>query len=249
MRTLTNPAFYSDELRMLLGEEPERLARVLHDPDSIELLTWNLFASLDTHRDRRYLAYRFQAFGGGSVREPVRLSLWSGRHREPLLRPSARYVATIRERARAAGGDDSSTQSLEAPLEAPVRAETPDVLILVEPMLHAYPRGSGGRDRLVELIDAGLEQARRLSKTLAVTAVYPSGTDVAAQASARMQHLRDPATLAEELGGRDRVPPIILREIPWQQLIRMWEQEREHMRLGGEPVRAFLDHARDRGLR
>lgn len=248
MRT-TSPAFYADELRMLLGEEPERLARVLEDPDSVELLTWNVFASLDTHRDRRYLAYRFQAFGGGSVREPVRLSLWSGRHREPLLRPSAAYVARVRELARAAGGDASATKELEAPLEVPVRVETPDVLILIEPMLDAYPRGAGGRDRLVELIDAGLDQARRLSKTLAVAVVYPSGTSVAAQASACMQHLRDPAALAEELGRCDQVPPVVLREVPWQQLIRVWEQERDHLHLSGQPVRAFLEHARQRALR
>jgi hypothetical protein len=110
-------------------------------------------------------------------------------------------------------------------------------------------RGAGGRDRVVELVDAGLEQARRLSKTLAVAVVYPSGTEVGSEVSARMHRLRDPAVLAAELPHRTQVPPVVLREVPWQQLLRMWEQEQPYLRLGGQPVKAFLEHARALGLR
>lgn len=247
-RTKTNPVFYADELRLELSGDAPRLERVLTDPASVDLLTWNVFASLDTHRDRDYLAYRLQQFGGSEVRAPVRLSLWTGRHREPLLRPSPGYVATVRERARAAGGSAVSTAELEAPIEVPVRIESPDVLVLVDTLLDHPRRGAGGRDRLVELVDAGLDHARRLSKTLAVAAVYPSGTPVAAEVSAGMNDLRDPARLAAALPHRDRVPPVILREVPWQQLLRIWEQEAPYLELGGQPVKHFLQHVRGRAL-
>ena len=115
MRTKTNPAFYADELRLLLADEPERLARALTDPDSADLLIWNVFSSLDTHRDPGYLAWRLQQFGGAELRAPVRLSLWTGRRREPLLRPGSAYVAQVRRRAEAAGGGPGATAELEAP--------------------------------------------------------------------------------------------------------------------------------------
>lgn len=247
MRTKTNPVFFADDLRLELAGDPDRLQRVLSDPDSVELLTWNVFASLDTHTDPAYLAYRLQALGGGEVRAPVRISLWTGREREPLLRPGSGYVATVRGRARAAGGDASSTTALEAPIEVPVRIESPDVVVLVDTIGDRYRPGTGGRDRLVELIDAGLDQARRLSKTLAVAVVYPSGTPVATEVSARVNRLRDPATLAAELPHRSGVPAVVLREVPWQQLLRLWEQELPHLRVAGQPSKAFLELARSRG--
>jgi hypothetical protein len=247
-RTKTNPAFYADELRLELAGDPQRLERILSDPDSVDLLTWNVFASLDTHPDRDYLAYRLQQLGGPEVRAPVRISLWTGRAREPLLRPSAGYVAAVRERARMVGGSAASTAELEAPVEVPVRVESPDVLVLVETMLGRYRRGAGGRDRLVELIDAGLDQARRLSKALAVAVVYPSGTPVAAEVSARVDALRDPAALAAELPHRERIPPVVLREVAWQQLLRVWDEESRYLQVAGQPVKAFREHLRARDL-
>lgn len=249
MKTKTNPAFYGDQLRLLLAGEPERLERALTDPDSADLLTWNVFASLDTHRDPRYLAYRLQVFGGAELQAPVRLSLWTGRHREPLLRPGSGYIAQVRGRARAAGGGPGAVAELEAPIEVPVRIESADVLVLVDVWAGAGHQGAGGRDRIVELIEAGLDHARGLSKTLTVAVVYASGTPLAAELSARVNALRDPAALAAALPHRDRVPPVVLREVPLQQLLRAWEQELPHLDTGGQPVRAFLDHLRARGLR
>ncbi|MBA2528663.1 MAG: hypothetical protein H0V19_01655, partial [Euzebyales bacterium] len=193
----TNPLFFPDELRMLLGGE--RAERALTDPDSVDLLTWNVFSTLDTHRDRRWLAHRLQAFGGAAVRAPVRLSLWTGAEREPLLHPSPAYVAEIRRRAAEHGGDAASVAGFSAPVEVPVRVESPDVLALVETTVANVPRGRGGRDRIVELVDAGMDHARRLGRGLAVAFVYQSGTDAAAELSARLNALRDPARLAAEL--------------------------------------------------
>jgi len=249
MRTKTNPAFYADELRLLLADEPERLARALTDPDSADLLIWNVFSSLDTHRDPGYLAWRLQQFGGAELRAPVRLSLWTGRRREPLLRPGSAYVAQVRRRAEAAGGGPGATAELEAPVEVAVRIESPDVCVLVDVWTDASHQGTAGRDRVVELVEAGLDQARRLSKTLTVAVVYASGTPLAGELSARINALRDPAALAAALPHRDRVPAVVLREVPWQQLLRAWEQELHYLDTGGQPVRAFLDHVRTRGLR
>ncbi len=246
MRTKTNPVFFADNLRLELADDPDRRERVLSDPDSVDLLTWNVFSSLDTHTDRPYLAYRLQAFGGSEVRAPVRISLWTGRDREPLLRPSAAYVARVRERARAVGGDASATVELERPIEVPVRIESPEVVMLVE--TRGQRQGSGGRDRIVELVDAGLDQARRLSKALAVAVVYPSGTPMAADLSAHLNRLRDPAVLAAELPHRSSVPNVVLRELPWQQLLRLWKQELPYLGLGGQPTKAFVEHLRSRGF-
>lgn len=248
MRTKTNPVFFADELRLELAGQPERLERIFDDRDSVDLLTWNVFSSLDRHVDRRYLAYLLQALGGDDLRESVRLSLWTGRDREPLLRPGAAYVSMIRERARAAGGDATATAALEAPTEVPVRIESPDLVVLVDTLGDTARSGVGGRDRIAELVDAGLDQARRLSKALAVAVVYPSGTPLAAQVSARMQRLRDPGALAAELPHRTRVPPVVLRELPWQQLLRVWEQELPYLRLAGQPTKPFIEYLRARGL-
>lgn len=247
-KTRTNPAFYADQLRLMLAGEPERLEAALTDPTSLDLVTWNLFASLDTHQDPDYLAYRLQPFGGSGIRSPVRISMWTGRRRGPRLQPSHGYVTTVRERAQSVGGDASATEAFEAPIEVPVRVESPDVLVLTETMGKEYPYGVGGRDRIIELVDAGLEHARRLSKTLAVALVYRSGSNAAAEASARMQALRDPATLAAELPHRQSVPPVVLREMPWQQLARIWEQEVPYLDLGGQPVRPFIELLHERDL-
>ena len=246
--TKTNPTFYDDQLRLLLGNEPERLERIHRDPDNLELLTWNVFASLETHTDRDYLAYRMQQFGGSAVRAPVKTSLWTGRDREPRLMPSSGYVTAVRQRAQSAGGGAAATQDLEAALEVPVRLESPDMLMLVDTMWDRYPPGQGGRDRIIELVDAGLDHARRLSKILAVTVVYRSGTSGAADVSMRMRELRDRAVLAEQLPHRASVPAVVLRELPWQQLARVWQQEIKYLRLGGQPVRGFIQHLRGLGL-
>lgn len=248
-RTTTNPAFYADELRLELADDPDRLDRVLTAPASVDLLTWNVFTALDTHGDRDYLAYRLQALGGAEVRAPIRLSLWTGRDREPRLEAPPAYVAAVRERAAAVGGDAASVAEFARPVEVPVRVESPDVLVLVETMWDDYPVGNGGRDRIIELVDAGLEHARRLGKTLAVAVVYPSGTDGAAEASAQMQRLRQPGGLAAALPHRAAVPPVVLRELPWQQLLRIWAAEAPYLQLGGQPVRAFRrQYVRSLGL-
>lgn len=246
MRTKTNPVFYADQMRLEVS--PERSERIIAGPDDVDLATWNLFMSLDTHRDRDYLAYRLQALGGPELRAPLRLSLWTGRDREPLLTPSAAYRGRVRERAAAAGGDRTSTRELEAPIEVPVRIESPDVVVLVDTVGDHVRQGAGGRDRLVELIDAGLEQARRLSKTLAVAVLHPAGTPVARDLSARIERLRDPAALAAELPYRTGMPPVVLNAVSWQELLRLWEAEQPYLHLAGQPVRGFSQWMRERGF-
>ncbi len=250
LRTRTNPVFYPDQLRLALSSEPDRLERAFTDPTSLDLFTWNVFASLDTHTDEDWLAYRLQALGGSAVTAPVRLSLWSGRHSGPQLRSSRAYLDAIRSRTHEFGADATGDLAEFAePIEVPVRIETPDVLLLVDTVWQRPPRGHGGRDRLVELIDAGLDHARRVDNKLAIGMVYAAGSDTGAELSHRINQLRDPDQLAVELPWREHLPPIVLREMTWAQLLATWEQEREYLDLGGQPVRAFLDHAQARGLR
>jgi hypothetical protein len=247
-RTRTNPVFYATDVRLRLADQPQRLERALSDPRSVDLVTWNVFASLDTHPDDDWLAYRLAALGGDGVRAPARMTLWTGRDREPLLAPSRGFVEHTRARMRAAGADESALADFTAPVEVPVRVDTPDVLVLVDTMLDSGA-GRAGRDRVVELVDAGLEHARRLSVALAVAFVYTSGTPAAGELSSRLAALRAPRALAAALPWRTDVPPVLLRELSWHQLLRMWETETEQLDLDGQPVRRFLEYAHALGLR
>lgn len=248
-RTKTRPVFYAERLAMVLGEGRERLAAMEADPERVDLLTWNIFASLATHADQDWLAYRLQALGGPAMRAPLRISLWTGRDREPFLRPSPEYLAAIKQRSEAAGTAGTDLSAFEQTIDLPVRIESPDTLLLVDTIGTQYRRGGGGRDRLLELIDAGLDHARRLSRALTVAVVYPSGTPAAGDLSARINELRDPTTLRAELAHRRSVPPLALRELSWQRLIHLWDAEREYLDLSGQPVKAFLAHLESRGLR
>jgi hypothetical protein len=245
-KTRTNPLFAPERLRLLVGEE--RTQRALEDPDSVDLLVWNVFSTLDTHRDPRWMAARWQQLGGPGVREPVRLSLWTGRDREPLLHPPASYIAQVRKRAHAAGGDDASVAEFGAPVEVPVRLESPDVLALIDAVGAQPGRGRGGRERLIEVIDVAIEQARRSGKTAAVGVIYRSGTAASAELSGRINALRNDRVLGAELAYRPTLPPVVLREMSWQQLVRIWQAELDYLDVGGLPVKAFLAHCRDRGL-
>lgn len=251
-KTTTNPAFYADALELEPGDASRR-ERALHDPRSVDLLTWNVFASLDSHRDREWLGHRLQLLGGPGLRAPVRLTLWCGRDREPLLTPNAGYLDTVRDRVRRAGADEEqvaeAVREFAAPAEAAVRIESPGVLCLVATFLDGYPAGTGGRDRLLELVDAGIDAARRVGKELTVAVVYPSGTQAGGEISARVRRLKDPAALRAELPHRDGVPAVGLREVSWQQLLKVWETERDWLDLAGQPVKSFLAHCEALGLR
>lgn len=217
-KTLVNPVFWPDELSRVLGDE--RFGRARVEPGSVDLLVWNVFQSLETHRDHEFLAYRLEGLVDG-LRPPLRLALWTGRSREPLLRPHS-------------GGEF---------IEVPVRIESPGVLALVD-----VASRKEDADRLLALIDAGIPHARRLSKQLAVGVVSGEGTEAAAAVSERIKRLRDPETLEDALPHHKPLPPVLLGEASWQQLLRIFEEEVDYLRLGGQPVRAFLGHARARGL-
>jgi hypothetical protein len=244
-RTKTNPLFYAERLERLLAHDPERVERARTDERSVDLLTWNIFASLETDDDQDYLAYQLRPFCGNDVEAPVRLSLWTGRHIEPRLEPSGGYREHVRERA----GEGGDVSEFLAPVEVPVRMEARNVLCLVDAVWDTSKRGAGGRDRLVELVDVGLVQAERLGKELAVAVVYRSGTPAASEISRRINELRRPEVLRAELPWRDRLPEVRFREVTWQQLVTIWENERRNLRLPGEPVKAFQQHVRELGLR
>jgi hypothetical protein len=245
-KTRTNPVFRPDELELLIGSE--RAERALHDPDNVDFLVWNVFTTLETHSDPDWLAFRMQAFGGPQMTAPVRCAMWTGAMREPLLRPSSMYTAEIRRRAHAHGGSDSAIADFLTPIEVPVRIETPGVVAVVDASTGRSLRGHGGRDRIVELVDAGLEHARRLGKSLAVAVLYRSGTPAASEASRRMRQLLTPEGLRAAMPYRSEVPTVVLREVTWQQLMRIWYAEREYLELGGLPARRFIDLCRERGL-
>lgn len=245
-RKRTNPLFHPDRFRLLLGEE--RAERALNDPDSIDLLVWNVFSTLETHRDPRWLAGRMEMLGGPGVREPVRMSLFAGAEREPLLRPPSSYLAAVRARAQEVGGDDSSVAEFGEPVAVPVLIDSPDVVTLVDAVGDRVTRGHGGRERLVELVDVGLEQARRLGKSAAVAVIYQSGTSAAAELSGRINALRSESVLRSALPHRSAVPPIVLREMSWQQLLRIWQSEVGYLDTDGLAVKPFLAHCRQRGL-
>ena len=238
------PVFWADQARAELGED--RYAEALRDPRSLDLLTWNLFQSLDTHRDPEWLAYRLQQFGGTDVSAPVRMQLWTGRDADPLLQPSRGYVAAVRERATVAGASEADIARFRDPIEVPVRMESPDVLCLVDTVMDVTDRGTAGRDRLLELIDAGIEHARRLGKSLTVAVVYEAGTTAAQELSTRINELRG-GGLAEALPHQPLAAKVQLREVSWQQLVRVWESEVDYLQLPTS-ARPLLGHLDEVGL-
>lgn len=240
-RTRTNPIFYHDRLEALLSDEPDRLERLRTEHRSLDLLTWNIFASLDTHHDQEWLAYRLQTLGGGNLRAPVRISLFSGARRTPFLQPSAAYIEAIHRRT---GVDHSAADSVavfEQPIEAPVRIETPDVLLLVDTGLDQLRVGAGGRDRLAELADTGLEHARRLASSLSLAVVANAGSGVL---DSRLRRLADSREVERLLPWRATIPPVTFHGVSWTTLLRLWQEERRHLDLDGQPVRGFQSYAK-----
>ncbi len=244
MRTRTNPLFYAERVRRLLASDQERYERITTDPDSLDLLVWNFFASLDTDDDREYLASLLRPLCGSDVQAPVRMSMWTGRDAEPRLEPSSAYVAHLRSRV----GEDAEIGAFLEPVEVPVRIEARNVLALVDTVWDSSKRGNGGRDRLIELVDVGLVQAERLGKELAIAVIYRSGSRAAAEVSRRMNDLRSSQVLRAEMPWLDSVPEVRFRELSWQQLATIWRNERRNLRLAGEPVRGFLSHLEAIGL-
>lgn len=239
-RTRTNPIFYRDRLELMLRDEPERLERMRTEPANADLLTWNVFASLDTHRDQEWLAYRLQEVGGPNLRAPVRISLFSGRLRAPYLRPSTAYLREIHRRAGVTHGDHDGVAVFEEPIEVPVRVETPEVLLLVDTG-HQRPRsGAGGRDRIAEVVDSGLEHARRLSSRLSVGIVLDDDSDVL---RIEIPSLATSARLAERLPWHAELPRVDVQGAGWSTVLTMWHDEAGQLDLGGQPTRAFLAYA------
>jgi hypothetical protein len=238
-RTRTNPIFYRDRLEALLGDEPDRLERMRTEPGNLDLLTWNVFASLDTHHDQEWLAYRLQMLGGANLRAPVRISLFSGARRMPYLQPSTAYLRAIHRRT----GVDHTTHDgvviYEQPIEVPMRIETPDVLLLVDTARDRLRVGAGGRDRLAELTDAGLEHARRLASSLSLAVVANEGSSVL---DSRLPRLTDQREVARLLPWRTAVPPVTFHGVSWATMVRLWREEQRHLDLDGQPVRGFLSY-------
>ncbi len=239
-RTRTNPVFYADRLAVMLRDEPERLERMRTEPDNVDLLTWNVFSSLDTHRDQEWLAYRLQLLGGSNLRPPVRFSLFSGARRAPFLRPSTSYLDAIHRRVGEAHHTADGVAAFEQPFEVPVRIETPDVLLLVDAGRARLRSGAGGRDRVAEVVDGGLEHARRLSSLLAVALIADDDSDVL---TTRVPRLSSPDGIRRLLPWRDDVPRVDVHGVPWSAVLRMWWEERGNLELGGEPVKAFRSYA------
>lgn len=241
-RARTNPIFYPDRLELLLHDEPDRLQRMRTEPGSIDLLTWNVFASLDTHDDPDWLAYRLQEIGGPNLRAPIRISMFSGRHRAPHLRPSTSYLRAIHERTGVRHSDADGIAVFEQPIEVPVRIETPDVLLLVDTGARRLRAGAGGRDRIAELIDAGLVHARRLSTRLSIGFVLEDGSAVL---STQVPRLATTDGVAAVVPWRDRstLPRVDVHGTPWSTMLSIWEEEAHRLDLAGQPVKGFRSYA------
>lgn len=238
-RTRTNPVFYSDRLALLLSDQPERLARMRTEPHNVDLLTWNVFASLDTHADQNWLAYRLQELGGPSLRAPVRISLFSGRRRAPLLRPSVSYLQHIHRRTGVDHAASDGVVEFEQPIEVPVRIETPDVLLLVDTGRQRLRTGASGRGRIPEVIDCGLEHARRLSSALSVGLVLDADSAVLAT----VPQMATAEEIARMLPWLDTTPQVGIHGMSWDSLLALWHDEADYLNLGGQPVRAFESYA------
>jgi hypothetical protein len=239
-RTRTNPIFYRNRLELMLRDEPERLERMRTEPDNPDLLTWNVFASLDTHDDQDWLAYRLQEIGGPNLRAPIRISLFSGRLRAPYLRPSTAYLREIHRRAQVAHGDHDGVAVFEAPIEVPVRIETPDMLLLVDTGRQRLRSGGGGRDRIAEVVDSGLEHARRLSSRLSVGIVLDDDSTVL---RSEVPPLATSERLAERLPWRATMPRVDVHGAGWSTVLALWDDEAANLDLGGQPTRAFQSYA------
>jgi len=239
-RTRTNPIFYRDRLELILRDEPERLERMRTEPANTDLLTWNVFASLDTHDDQDWLAYRLQEIGGPNLRAPIRISLFSGRSRAPHLRPSTAYLREIHRRAGVAHGDHDGVAVFEEPIEVPVRIETPDVLLLVDTGPQRLRSGAGGRDRIAEVVDSGLEHARRLSSRLSVGIILDDDSSVL---RSEIPQLATSAGLAPRLPWRGELPRVDVHGSGWSTVLAMWDDEARSLDLGGQPTRAFRSYA------
>jgi hypothetical protein len=242
-KTKPMPVFWPEQARTELGSD--RFQHEQQDPLSLDLLTWNVFQTLETHYDQDWLAYRLQQFGGTQVTAPVRLQLWPGRSAGLDLRPSRSYINTLRQRTLAAGATASDVAQFGQAIEVPVRIESPEVVCLVDTVLDTLDRGTMGRDRLLEVLDAGLDHARNLSKTLAVAVIYRAGSPAAQQLSQRLQQLR--TSLSRELPGQADAGNVQLREVSWQQLLRVWESEIDYLDLPSSP-KPFLQHVKRYGL-
>lgn len=243
-KTRTNPLFYPDRLEHRMSHDPARLERMRNEERSVDVLVWNVFASLDSDPERDFLAGQLQGLAGGRLRAPLSLSLWTGVHREPLLRPSGAYRRWLE---RDPGIDDPTP--FMTPIEVPVRSEAPELLALVDATLDWVPQGAHGRDRFTEIIDAGAEHARAMGKHVVVACLYQSRTRAAAEISGRLGDLRTPDGLAAALPWHAEPPSVELRELSWQRMLRIWEHSREGLKLSRQPVKPFLEHAAALGLR
>lgn len=243
-KTHTNPLFYPDRLGYRLSHDPARLEAMRTEQRNVDLLVWNVFASLDTDRERDFLAGQLQPLVGPRLRAPVSLSLWTGVHREPVLRPSGAYRRWLEQST-----EVTDPSAYLEPIEVPVRIDAPDVLALVDVALDAVPHGPHGRDRIVELVDAGCQHARAVGKHFVLAYLYPSGTRCAAELSGRVSELREARALAEALPWYPHPPQVELRELSWQRLLRIWEQSSDGLNLSRQPVKAFHEHVSQLGLR
>ncbi len=242
-KTRTNPVFYPERLEYRLAHDPARLERMRTEQRNVDLLVWNVFASLDSDDDREFLAGQLQALAGSRLRPPLSLSLWTGAHREPTLRPSAAYRRWLEHHP-----DIDDPTPFTRPLEVAVRLEATEVLALIDATLDAPLLGTRGRDRLVELIDAGAEHARAVGKHLVVACVYQSRSGAARQLSARLNDLRSEERRAEAMPWHPTPPAVELREMPWQRLLRLWEHSRDGLALSRQPVKRFEEYAAQLGL-
>ncbi len=176
----------------------------------------------------------------------MRLSLFSGRVQMPYLTPSPAYVRFIEQRSAAVDQREEALAEFTRPIEVPVRIETPEVLLLVETTGRQLRAGAGGRDRLIELVDAGLEHARRLGTSLSIGVI--SDPD-ASTLRGRIQRLGDPGQLARALPWRSSPPPVHFGHMTWPELLALWEQEEPYLDLAGQPARAFRAAIARNGLR
>jgi hypothetical protein len=237
-RTKTNPLFYADQVRLLLDHDPERIERMLTSRRASTCSRGTSSRpSTPTRTGSTSPGCSSRSAGRTSSRRSACRCGRAGTRSRVSSRATSTSGTSVRLPVRMRTSRSSPVRRGAGAHRVAQRARAR------RDHVRPLPRGRGGRDRIVELVDAGLVHAGRVGKELAIAVVYRSGTEVRPRAVPPRQRAARPEGPRRRDAVAHPVPEVVFREMSWQQLLRLWENERSHYKLFGQPVRGFLRHA------